>query len=551
MTQDHIPVPIARTAMLLMPAPLLQAVIDRLVQSMRQSHPGLFRALARQDATVIRIEPVDLPHQFTLKFGQGPMALTLSHPREPPGQACVRGRLGALLSLLEGRADSDMLFFSRELEITGDTSAVVALRNTLDREEINLLDDVTATWGPLAPPARRVARLMGRTAERIRDRIADANSLDRSDLAKTPDAKPERDAPRAGIQIRKASLDEGASGPGAGAQRGSNGVPYLELVCPAGTLASLETAIDAGADSVYCGFRDCTNARNYPGLNFDAGELAEGIGYAHARGCRVLVTVNTFPRAGDEKPWHRAIDTAAAAGADAVILADIGVLDYATRRHPSLRRHLSVQASAANPLSIAFYRDHFDVKRVVLPRVLSVEQVAALVRQSGVETEVFAFGSVGPMSEGRCFLSSYMTGLSPTSEGACAPASHVTYKDDGDCFRSCLGNVTLNQFAKNEPAAYPTPCKGRYVTRGTASYLFEEPIGLNAIDILPQLKAAGVTALKIEGRQRSRAYVARVVGTFRKAIDDLARGAPVPANDLKSVAEGGRETFGAYKKGWR
>ena len=169
-----------------------------------------------------------------------------------------------------------------------------------------------------------------------------------------------------------------------------------------------------------------------------------------------------------------------------------------------------------------------------------------------METEVFAFGSVGPMSEGRCFLSSYMTGLSPTSEGACAPASHVTYKDNGDCMLSCLGNVTLNQFAKNEPAAYPTPCKGRYVTHGSASYLFEEPIGLNAIDILPQLKAAGVTALKIEGRQRSRAYVTEVVGAFRKAIDDLAQGAPtVAANDLKSVAEGSRETFGAYKKGWR
>ena len=73
-----------------------------------------------------------------------------------------------------------------------------------------------------------------------------------------------------------------------------------------------------------------------------------------------------------------------------------------------------MQASAANALSIAFYRDSFDVKRVVLPRVLSVEEVAELVEEIGIETEVFAFGSVGPMSEGRCFLSSYLTGLSPT-----------------------------------------------------------------------------------------------------------------------------------------
>lgn len=326
----------------------------------------------------------------------------------------------------------------------------------------------------------------------------------------------------------------------------------LELVCPAGTPAALRAAIEGGADTVYCGYRDCTNARNYPGLNFDNAEMAEGIAYAHKRGRKVLVAVNTFPVAGDPAPWQRAIDHAASAGADAVILADIGVLDYATRRHPDLRRHLSVQASASNELSIAFYRDRFDVRRVVLPRVLSVEQIAALVHRIGIETEVFAFGSVGPMSEGRCFLSSYITGLSPTSEGACAPASHVSYREDGDAMLSCLGQVTLNRFRRDEPAAYPTPCKGRFVTRGQASYLFEEPVALNAIDILSDLKAAGVTALKIEGRQRGRAYVTEVVSSFRKAIDALERGqAGTVANDLRSVAEGGRETHGAYKKGWR
>ncbi len=329
-------------------------------------------------------------------------------------------------------------------------------------------------------------------------------------------------------------------------------IRYLELVCPAGTPAALRTAVDAGADTVYCGFRDCTNARNYPGLNFDFDELCEGVTYAHARDCKVLVAINTFPRAGDESPWHRAVDQAAAAGVDAVILADLGVLDYATRSHPNLRRHLSVQASAANAPSIKFFRDHFGVRRVVLPRVLSVEEVAELIAETGIETEVFAFGSVGPMSEGRCFLSSYLTGLSPTSEGACAPASHVVYEETGGRVMSRLGGVTLNSFARGEPAAYPTPCKGRYVTHGRASYLFEEPVGLNAISILPDLKHAGVTALKIEGRQRSRAYVAEVVTTFRRALDALERGDEVtPTGALHGSTEGGKETHGAYQKGWR
>jgi putative protease len=189
---------------------------------------------------------------------------------------------------------------------------------------------------------------------------------------------------------------------------------------------------------------------------------------------------------------------------------------------------------------------------VVLPRVLSVEEVGALVRRIGIETEVFAFGSVGPMSEGRCFLSSYFTGLSPTTEGACAPASHVSYKPDGDATLSRLGDVTLNRFRPGEPAAYPTPCKGRFVTHGKPSYLFEEPIALNAIEILADLRAAGVTALKIEGRQRSRAYVTEVVGSFRRAIDALERGDNTAVSyGLKAVAEGNRETHGAYKKGWR
>jgi putative protease len=328
---------------------------------------------------------------------------------------------------------------------------------------------------------------------------------------------------------------------------------YLELVCPAGTPAALRVAVDAGADSVYCGFQDCTNARNYPGLNFDHDELRAGVAYAHARGCRVFVAVNTFPRAGDLGPWQRAIDTAAACGADAVILADLGMLDYAARRHPALRRHLSVQAAAASPLAIRFYHDTFGVSRVVLPRVLAVAEVAALIGETGVEAEVFAFGSLGTMVEGRCYLSSYMTGRSPSCDGVCAPAEHVSYREEGDQLVSYLGDVMMNRVDASEGAAYPTPCKGRFLVRGEPRYLFEEPTALNVMPLLAELKSAGVTALKIEGRQRSRAYVGTVVAAFRRGLDALAAGAPLPADvaALRAIAEGGRETFGAYRKGWR
>ncbi len=325
----------------------------------------------------------------------------------------------------------------------------------------------------------------------------------------------------------------------------------MELVCPAGTPASLRAAVDAGADAVYVGFRDETNARNFPGLNFSRGELADGVAYAHDRNVKVLVAINTFPKAGNPGPWMKAVDDAHEIGADAVILADIGVADYAARNHADLRRHLSVQASASNPEAIRFYAEAFGIKRVVLPRVLTVAEIAALNTQIPVETEVFVFGGLCVMAEGRCSLSSYITGISPNKEGVCSPASHVRYEEEGDVLVTKLGECTVNRFSAGEPAGYPTLCKGRFLVKGKPQYLFEEPTSLSVIHMLPELAEAGVTALKIEGRQRGRAYVAQVVAAFRKALDAVATGEPVSAEELATVTEGRRETAGVYKRDWR
>ena len=317
----------------------------------------------------------------------------------------------------------------------------------------------------------------------------------------------------------------------------------FELICPAGTLAALRAAVDAGADSVYVGFRDETNARNFPGLNFSRKELAQGVEYAHARGKQVFVAINTYPTAGNAGPWHRAVDDAADNGADAVILADPGLLDYAARSRPKLRLHLSVQASAANPEAIGLYRDAFGVRRVVLPRVLTINDIAKLNAEIDIETEVFVFGGMCPMAEGRCSLSSYA--------GVCSPASQVRYETRGSKLVSRLGAFTINTFDEDEPAGYPTLCKGRFTTHDKASYLFEEPTSLNALHLLPDLKAAGVKALKIEGRQRGKAYIAQVVAACRDALDRFDRGLSYDATALDRVTEGGKDTAGAYGRAWR
>ncbi len=325
-----------------------------------------------------------------------------------------------------------------------------------------------------------------------------------------------------------------------------------ELVCPAGTPAALKSAVDAGADTVYVGFRDETNARNFPGLNFSRKELEQGVDYAHGKGAQVLVAINTFPRAGAPELWHAAVADAEKCGADAVILADTGLLAHAAERHPNLRLHLSVQAAASNVESIRFHTERFGVRRVVLPRVLTVQEIAAVTKAvQPVETEVFVFGGLCVMAEGRCALSSYATGQSPNMNGVCSPAGHVRYNETPRGITSSLASFTINKFAAGEPAGYPTLCKGRFVAHNKTSYLFEEPTSLNTLQILPELIAAGVRAFKIEGRQRGRAYVAAVVQAFRAGVDAIMAGQPVPPLDLEQITEGGRQTTGAYERAWR
>ncbi|MGL5631167.1 MAG: peptidase U32 family protein, partial [Azovibrio sp.] len=114
-----------------------------------------------------------------------------------------------------------------------------------------------------------------------------------------------------------------------------------DLICPAGNLSALKTAVDNGADAVYVGFKNDTNARNFAGLNFDQQALITGIEYAHKRNKQILMAINTFPQPGRTQEWHRAVDGAAEMGVDAIILADVGLLAYARNRYPDLRLHLS------------------------------------------------------------------------------------------------------------------------------------------------------------------------------------------------------------------
>ncbi len=328
-----------------------------------------------------------------------------------------------------------------------------------------------------------------------------------------------------------------------------------DLVCPAGTPAALRAAVDAGADAIYCGFQNATNARNFPGLNFTPDEMAHGVEYAHQRGAKVLLTVNSFPTAGRFNLWRDAVDTGAALGVDAFIVADIGVAAHVAENHPDKRLHLSVQAAASSPEAIHYYVREFGVKRVVLPRILTVPEIREIKADIPCEVETFIFGNHGLMVEGRCSLTNYVTGLSTNMDGVCSPAAQVHYDKEPDgTVATRLGDFTIDRFGATEQAGYPTICKGRYLTpaRDEAYYAFEEPISLNLAELLPKLMETGVEAFKIEGRQRSRAYVRQVVSAFRAAIDQVLAGQEPHLADLVALTEGQKQTVGAFgSKKWR
>ncbi len=332
-----------------------------------------------------------------------------------------------------------------------------------------------------------------------------------------------------------------------------NSKSKIQLNAPAGNLPSFIAAVDAGADSVYIGFQSPTNLRNLPGLNFSVDEAAEAVEYAHRRGVKVYVTVNTYPTDHQLKECFRAIDDADDVGADAVIVADCAVLDYAQTRHQRLKIHLSCVAGVTDSAAIRFYREEFGVSCVILPRVLSLEQIAALREETDVLLEIMVFGVLCANYDGRCCLSSFITGTSAHSLGACAPAEFVQFEETEEGYRTVkLNGIMLNDFVSKEQRTYPTPCKGKYFNplAGRRLHIFQDPCCLNALSLLPKLATAGVDIVKIEGRQRTLPYVRLITSVWSEAIDTLSQQEGFDCSKyenvaLQSIMEGMSSSLGA------
>lgn len=172
MLTSTLPVPLARAVMAFMPPAALARCVKVIVRRMEGRHPKLFKNLARLDPALVHLVPTDLPHRFALRMGSDQVSFFVLQEETETPDAQVSGRLESLIDMLEGRADGDTLFFSRDIDVTGDTSVIVGLRNTLDREEINLYEEVISLCGPFAPQAGFILSFLDRAAHRVKDRVS-------------------------------------------------------------------------------------------------------------------------------------------------------------------------------------------------------------------------------------------------------------------------------------------------------------------------------------------------------------------------------------------
>ena len=282
-----------------------------------------------------------------------------------------------------------------------------------------------------------------------------------------------------------------------------------ELLAPAGDLERLRYAVNYGADAVYCGLPEF-GMRSAP-ANFTPEQLAEGVIYAHARGRKVYLTMNTLPTNEEADRLPEAIRADAAAGVDAFIVADLGVLDACKTYAPQIDVHLSTQVGITNyAAATAAYK--MGAKRVVLARELSVQDIAIIRDKTPPELELEAFvhGAMCVSVSGRCLLSTYLTGRD---------------SNRGQCAQPCRWKYYLHE--ENRPGSMYEIGEGK-----DGTYI------LNANDLctapfLDLICKAGVDSLKIEGRAKTFYYVASVTAAYRQALDQYLAD---PMNDNFELA---------------
>ncbi len=272
----------------------------------------------------------------------------------------------------------------------------------------------------------------------------------------------------------------------------------MELLAPAGGMAQLKAALRFGADAVYGGMKGY-GLRAFA-ESFNGPVLEEAITYAHGLGKKFYVTLNLLPMEGDLPGLLEAAREAASAGADAAIVSDLGAALMLRGEVSGLRLHISTQANVMNARTALHFHRAVGAERIVLSREMSLADIGAM-RQSlpqSLEIETFVHGAMCVAYSGRCLISNALTGRG---------------SNRGECAQPCRWQYHLVE--EKRPGEYWPVLEDERGTYMLSAY------DLCMMEHLPELKAAGVDSLKIEGRMKSAYYVATVVSAYRRALDLL------------------------------
>lgn len=271
----------------------------------------------------------------------------------------------------------------------------------------------------------------------------------------------------------------------------------LELVCAIANAAGLRAAVDNGADWIGLDYLD--DARNVAGLKFENGGIRKAIRYAHDRRCKVIFAL-ACSSGRDWRRWREAIDRAVLFGVDALSLSDPALILYAATHYPGIPLHCTVEHAHLNREAINFYRLQFGITRLLLPRTLSLPALERLTSNTEMEFALLGFSTLSVVSP------QHVVHTAPRRDTRAA------------CFKSNPGTVMTTEAGSG--AVEFDRCATEIPSANDHSYNTNEPFDLNALRLLPRLRAAGVRAIVVESRCHAPVHLAQATRVWREAIDD-------------------------------
>ncbi|MEJ5285378.1 MAG: U32 family peptidase [Brevinematia bacterium] len=295
----------------------------------------------------------------------------------------------------------------------------------------------------------------------------------------------------------------------------------VELLSPAGNFDKLKFAFAYGADAVYVGVKNFSLREGAD--NFSIEELIEAVKYTHKINRKIFLTSNIYFHEDDIKKFKEFIPEIADIGLDGLIVSDIGIVSLLREKYPAIPLHISTQANTLNSEAVKFY-EKLGVKRVVLARELTLDEIKSIRDKTSLELETFVHGAFCVAYSGRCLLSNYFTNPSiykPNEKPKSMKVEKTRDANKGDCAQVCRWSfylVETNRLNDYLPVE---------IEENNATTILSSK-DLNLAPFMKELIEAGINSFKIEGRMKSIYYVANTARVYRKVIDNVLQGKTTP-----------------------